>query len=245
MNLKEEKNFVEALDIRTKMIISILASLTVIIIQELAPLLILLSISFLYIFCYRKFKLIFFSYAFLFFMFLLAVFCVWILLKMVPDMASRGILIFFKPFLRVAILMNTTLVLVASARVSDLLSVLKSLKIPFFLFLPATVMIRFIPSFINDTKQVVESLKMKGHNINPISITFKPVLTTRLLFIPLVVKSLRTADDLSVASELKGFGYYKNITSINKNKFAYPDYLILFVTFSFIVLSLLMNFKLL
>ncbi|MEA1868535.1 MAG: hypothetical protein U9N19_10635 [Thermodesulfobacteriota bacterium] len=50
---------------------------------------------------------------------------------------------------------------------------LKSLRLPLFLYLPAVVMIRFIPSFINDIKQVTEVLKIRGYKINPASLTLQ------------------------------------------------------------------------
>ena len=59
-------------------------------------------------------------------------------------------------------MMNVVMVLALTTRVEDLLGTLERLHLPFVVFLPAVVMLRFIPTFTNDIRQVWETLRIRG-----------------------------------------------------------------------------------
>lgn len=65
-------------------------------------------------------------------------------------------------------------------------------------------MLRFIPTFLNDIKQVGETLKIRGYRMTMGGVLRHPVMMLRLLFTPLLFRSLRTSEELGVAAELKG-----------------------------------------
>ncbi len=240
---KTYQNFIQKLDIRSKMLICILCSIVVIFINELYSLAVLLAASFVYVVAHKRFFLTFVTYGALFVMFCIAICCIRIMLIFVPEMGKMGLSPFINPFLRVMILVNVVLPMALSSRVQDILTTLKTLQLPLFIFLPATVMIRFIPSFINDVRQISESMKIKGYRINPVTMTFRPVLTIRLLFAPLVIRALRSSDELSVAAELKGIGYSEKMTCSQKNKLKTTDYYAVAYAILLILLVLVMNFK--
>ena len=110
------------------------------------------------------------------------------------------------PFLRTTVMINTVLALALSSRVQTLLTSLKSLRLPIWLYVPSAVMIRFIPSFIKDVRQIHETMRIRGYNLNPIFILAHPRLSVRLMAAPIIFRALRSADDLGVAAELKGVG---------------------------------------
>jgi energy-coupling factor transport system permease protein len=91
---------------------------------------------------------------------------------------------------------------------------LKTLGLPFVIYLPASVMIRFIPEFINDVKLIRESMRIKGFNPGIQFVTLHPFLVVRLLVVPLTIRALRSADTLSVAAELKGMDANTRMTKI-------------------------------
>ena len=117
--------------------------------------------------------------------------------------------------------------LALSSRVQYLLDALRGLRLPFCIYLPAAVIIRFIPTFINDVKQVTESLKLRGYKLNPWTMTCHPILSLRLLFTPLLFRSLRTSEDLGVAAELKGLGMGEKLTPYRTNAWTRRDSLLL------------------
>jgi energy-coupling factor transport system permease protein len=137
-------------------------------------------------------------------MFAVAMVCIRIMLIFWPEIGGAGPGAFFNPFLRVLVLVNTILVLAVSSRIQDIMNSLKILGLPFVIYLPASVMIRFIPEFINDVKLIRESMRIKGFNPGILFVTLHPFLVVRLLVVPLTIRALRSADNLAVAAELKG-----------------------------------------
>lgn len=108
------------------------------------------------------------------------------------------------PFIRGSIMMNLVLVLALSTKIEEVMLALVQLKLPFVLTLPATVMIRFIPTFTNDVTQVWEALKIRGWAMNWKMLCFHPILSSRLIFIPILFRALKSGEALGVAAELKG-----------------------------------------
>ena len=229
-NTAGAENVIQALDVRTRMLICVVASATVIFIKDWYPLAMLGAASFVYAAAHNRFRVLAVAYAAVSVMALTALGCVYVMLVFLPEMGDMGLGPFLNPFLRVVILIHVVLALAISSRVKELLSTLKSLRLPLFVYLPATVMIRFIPSFINDVRLIRETLKIKGYAVNPLTLTLRPALTLRLLFAPIVVRALRSSDELAVAAELKGLGYAHRMTFIAQNRFRPADYIAFAVT---------------
>ena len=110
------------------------------------------------------------------------------------------------PFLRGLSMMNVVMVLALTTRVEDLLLTLERMKLPFVIFLPTAVMLRFIPTFANDIKQVWETLRIKGWPLGPAMLTLHPILSARLILAPILFRALKSSETLGVAAELKGMG---------------------------------------
>lgn len=224
----QPSGIVEKLDVRTKMIISILTSLLVIPLKSTIPLLILLFFSMLYLLSIRKFVIMGISYLAISAMILMAILSSMLISLFVPQMADAPLSVFFIPFIRIVIVLNVVLAMALTSKVQGLLSGLKTLKLPYYIYLPATVMIRFIPGFIKDIKQIQESLRTKGYFNSRVFVLTHPRLTIRLLIIPLIIRALRTADELSIAAELKGIGATNKISYYKKSVFSRKDYSALF-----------------
>ena len=74
------------------------------------------------------------------------------------------------------------------------------------LFLPTAVMLRFIPTFTNDIRQIWETLRIRGWAMGPEMLTLHPLLSARLLLVPILFRALKSSETLGIASELKGLG---------------------------------------
>lgn len=223
-NEPRRESFIEALDARTKMFICLLCSVVVIFLKDVYSLSLLLSASFIYVMLLKKTRVLLIAYGAVAVMALVAFLCVQVLSIFMPQILSKGYGMVLNPFLRVIILVNVILAMALSSRIQEILTALKSLRLPLFLYLPAVVMIRFIPGFINDIKQVSEALKIRGYKINPASLTFRPLLTLRLVFVPVVIRALRSSDELAVAAELKGLGSAASMTFFKRKNLVFRDY---------------------
>ena len=225
------------------MMICLLASVVVVVLKGVIPLSFLLTASIIYVLLQKRFHVLFFCYGAITAMGLIALFCVKIMTVFMPEMGKFGMSVFFVPFLRVIILINVVLALVLSSQIQVVLTSLRSFHLPLFIYLPAVVMVRFIPSFMNDIKLIRQSLKVRGYGINPFTLTFHPFLTTRLLFVPTVIRALRSSDELAVAAELKGVGYSDRVSYYRTNRFSSADYFAAVLTFVALFIACLFEYK--
>ena len=237
-----QHNRAKSLDARTRMIICLTGSVAVILFKEVMPLSILLVASIIYALFQKRFYIMAICYGAVILMGITAFFCLKIMIIFMPEMGTFKLSLFFIPFLRVAIMVNVILALALSSRIQDILTSLKSLHLPFFIYLPASVMIRFIPGFINDIKLVSQSLKIRGYTITPVSFALHPFMTTRLLFVPVIVRALRLSDELAVAAELKGVGYSEKTTCFRVSNFLLIDYIAWATVFTLLLLACMLEY---
>ncbi len=202
------------LDIRTRMLVCLVSSVGIIFIESSPALGILAVVSAGYALAHGRVKVLAVAWCAVALMFAMAMGCVRIMLIFWPSISEAGLGAFFNPFLRVVVLVNTILALAVSSRIQDVMTSLKSFGLPFVLYLPAAVMVRFIPEFINDVKLIRESMQIRGFSPGITFVTFHPFLAVRLLVVPLTIRALRSADTLAVAAELKGMDAATPMTRI-------------------------------
>ena len=207
------------LDVRSKMLIAALAAVMTIALSSLNSQLLLFTTSLLYLFALGRYKLIFVSYAASLLMMALSVGFASVLALFIPSMGkSLELSSLCIPFLRALTVTNTILPMAFTGRLQNILNGLQ-----FIIYLPAAVIIRFIPTFAGDVKQIWESLKIRGFKINPWQCTIHPIRTTRLLFTPLLFRALKTSDELGIAAELKGLHAGSNSGSMHRRRFGKHD----------------------
>jgi energy-coupling factor transport system permease protein len=234
---------ISRLDARTKMTLCLVCSVTVIFLKGFLPLSILLAASFLYLLLLRRFRVMFIAYCAVALMSLLALLCVKLMARMIPEMSGFDLAQFLNPFLRVTILLNVVLALALSSRVQDILTALRSLRLPLFLYLPAVVTVRFIPGFLHDIRQISESLRIRGYSLHPLFISLHPLLSLRLVFVPVVVRALRSSEELAIAAELKGLGHAERMTSYRTGRLASADYWALGIAAVLVAVSCLLSLQ--
>ena len=141
------------------------------------------------------------------------------------------------PFLRTALMLNLMFALTLSSGVRKMTNVLKTLKLPRIIFLPIIVVFRFVPSFLNDIKQIAENMKIKTAKPAFAVMFSNPKKYLRLLIIPSVIRSLRSSEELSAAAEMKGIDGSKNITNSAPEKWQINDALVIILSITFVVIS--------
>lgn len=198
-----EQAAAKALDVRSRIFVTLLCSVVTVIISSLEGQMVLFLSSFLYALAIRRFRALFIAYAFLAVMLGVAMLFTLGINAVMPTtpFSFKGIAV---PFMRGAVMLSVVLPLALTSRIQALLSALKSLHLPFCIYIPGAVMIRFIPTFMNDIKQIAETLKIRGYNAGFKELCLRPLMMLRLLFTPLLFRSLRTSEDLGIAAELKG-----------------------------------------
>lgn len=205
LNKTGPKCWIEDLDIRVPMAICLMTSLSTIALSNDIAIGIVWLVSFAYFLSLKRAKTVVMTYLAMAGMTAMAVICVGILLFFFPalgeKLTAKTLVI---PCVRICILLNVILPLALTCRVNRMLSALESMHLPFFLFLPMAVIIRFIPTFSNDIQQVWEALKIRGVRPSVGNFIRHPVMMMRLLVAPVIFRSLKTAEQLGIAAELKG-----------------------------------------
>ncbi len=175
-------------DVRAKLIITFGTSIAAVAISSIYAQIVLLAASLIYAFYMRKPKVMALTYLF------------------VNFMEGRSYFALTVPFMRMVTMVNVLLPLAFTTNIQSILTALKSFNLPLFIYIPVAVMIRFIPAFISDIKQIIESLATRGVDVSFTSFFKHPLLMGRYLFMPLLFRSLRASEELGIAAELKGIG---------------------------------------
>lgn len=195
------------LDIRVKVLGLFVLSILLVFIKNPVALGFLGMVSSVCLLSLKKYRITFVVYAFLLVGWLCSLGFTWLLARFIPSMKEQTLLQTMIPFLRMWPLTNMGLAVSLSMDVGHSLGVLKKLRLPRILYIPLMVALRFIPGFINDVGELRDCLLIRGIPIGIFQLMLHPLRTTRLLFVPMVIRALRLADELAVATELKRVGY--------------------------------------
>lgn len=201
-----EKSVLRHLDARTKLCVTVASALLTVGCSGLVSQLVLFAATLVYALLLRRPAMLAVLYALMAAMMAVAAGCGLLLEHFAPGMGGISVKSLVIPFLRGLSMMNAVIVLAMTTRVEDLLTTLERMRLPFCVFLPAAVMLRFIPTFASDIKQVWETLRIKGWPLGPALLTVRPLLAARLVLAPVLFRALKSSETLGVASELKGLG---------------------------------------
>ena len=194
------------LDARTKLFVTLAAAVLTVTCSGVVSQLVLFAATLAYAAFLKRPMLLAVLYALTAAMMGFAVLCGFAVQNWFASMGGITLQSLFIPFLRGLTMMNVVMVLALTTRVENLLSTLERIRLPFCIFLPTAVMLRFIPTFTNDIQQIWETLRIRGWRVGPLMMTAHPVLCSRLVFAPVLFRALKSSETLGVAAELKGLG---------------------------------------
>lgn len=119
------------------------------------------------------------------------------------------------------------IILVGSSKVSELITFLRSVKIPSSIIVVLAVIFRFFPAMLTDYKYIKNSLKMKGIGISKLYYLRHPLKFIEYVFVPYVIISSNIANDLTISSICRGIESDRKKSSIQTLKFTLSDYIFL------------------
>ncbi|MGX7111688.1 energy-coupling factor transporter transmembrane component T [Gemella cuniculi] len=128
--------------------------------------------------------------------------------------------------------------LVSSSKVSELISFLRSIKLPKKVIIVLAVLYRFFPVLMTDYKLIKSSLKMKGIGVSKGYYLLHPFKFFEYVFVPYVIISTNIANELSVSCLCRGIDNENKPTSFITMRFKFQDYLL--VLFSIVAFSYIM-----
>lgn len=233
------------IDVRAKLIITFGTSIAAIAISSIYAQIVLLIASLIYAFFMRRPKVMALTYLIIVFIMIVAAGSLFIVNLFINFMEGKSYFALTIPFMRMVTMVNVLLPLAFTTNIQNMLTALKGFNLPIFIYIPVAVMIRFIPAFISDIKQIIESLTTRGIEVSFISFFKHPLLMGRYLFMPLLFRSLRASEELGIAAELKGIGLNDKVNPYKSLNFTIYDMflVICFVSIIFIAFMVQTNIE--
>lgn len=106
------------------------------------------------------------------------------------------------------------------------LSAMQHMKIPDAAAVPIMVALRFFPTIREDYHSLKDSLRIRKVSLSPLQFIIHPVRMVEYLFVPILMKSLRTSDELAASALSRGFEHMNEQTILYPLKLKTLDYLI-------------------
>ncbi len=227
----------DPLDIRTRLFVSLLVSGVAVYLSGTGPLLTLGALSLAYLLLSaRRFRVALVAYLAVGVMMLFTVGIVWgsfavgealvagtaweaPVARLKPAMLGN----FHTPFLRIVPSLNVLLALGLTFSVQRFVGAMKSLRLPRVIFLPLMVFCRFVPEFVDVIRRLRDAVRMRGFSVSFGAALIHPLQSLRLTAVPLTVRTLRMADHLAVAAEMKRVGYARRPSQLRTLSFGRRD----------------------
>lgn len=227
----------DPLDIRTRLFVSLLVSGVAVYLSGTGPLLTLGALSLAYLLLSaRRYRVALVAYLAVGVMMLFTVGIVWgsfavgealvagtaweaPVARLKPAMLGN----FHTPFLRMVPSLNVLLALGLTFSVQRFVGAMKSLRLPRVIFLPLMVFCRFVPEFVDVIRRLRDAVRMRGFSVSFGAALIHPLQSLRLTAVPLTVRTLRMADHLAVAAEMKRVGYARRPSQLRTLSFGRRD----------------------
>lgn len=213
--VKQSDRFAASLDARLKLFLLVSVSVATIVLSSAWSLLLLLAGVTVLALSATTLRMIVIVWLLSSLMMLMTVSFSWLLSLWVPGMFSWSIVLMSVPYLRILVVVMLLLSVALSTPVQTVVRHLEAARLPGVISIPLSVTLRFIPTFIDDCKQIRDVVRLRPGN--------GLLSVWRGIMVPLVFRTLASADDLAVAAELKGLSPGKKMTSAAIMSFSRRD----------------------
>ncbi len=110
--------------------------------------------------------------------------------------------------------------------VSRLISSLNRMKIPMSIVVALAVVFCFAPTVKSEFIAIKNTMKLSGVGINAKNIFLHPIKTVEYAFVPLFIRSIKIADEISIAAMTRGLGLSKQRSCYEVVKLRLSDVII-------------------
>jgi len=123
------------------------------------------------------------------------------------------------------------------------LSAMQHMKIPDAAAVPIMVALRFFPTIREDYHSLKDSLRIRKVSLSPLQFIIHPVRMVEYLFVPILMKSLRTSDELAASALSRGFEHMNEQTILYPLKLKTLDYLVGTLSMLIVAILFYLQFK--
>lgn len=132
---------------------------------------------------------------------------------------------YFSPFFaRFFILIAAGFLFAFTTPPQKLAQSLQKLKFPPSIIFTLTITLRYIPTLAREAESIFNALKLRGIRIKGMDLIKKPSYFYRGLIIPLIIRTIKMADEVAIAAESRGFKSNNHRSSLNDVKLGKNDY---------------------
>jgi len=126
------------------------------------------------------------------------------LAQVLPIHLSSVITFFLLRILTIALALN---ILFQTTEISELIAALQASHIPQVIVIPVAIILRFLPSLKQDVLYIKQGMKTRGVGLTFWRIISHPAQTYEGFLIPILMRLLMTATELSASAETRGISY--------------------------------------
>ena len=126
------------------------------------------------------------------------------LAQVLPIHLSSVITFFLLRILTIALALN---ILFQTTEISELIAALQASHIPQAIVIPVAIILRFLPSLKQDVLYIKQGMKTRGVGLSFWRIVSHPAQTYEGFLIPILMRLLMTATELSASAETRGISY--------------------------------------
>ena len=105
----------------------------------------------------------------------------------------------------------------------ELIAALQRLRAPRALVLPCAVILRFLPTIGSEFASIRDGMKLRGLSALSWRTAVHPVMVIESIYVPLLMRSLKVSDDLSVSAATRGADNPGPRTSLRQLRFRPVD----------------------
>jgi energy-coupling factor transport system permease protein len=155
----------------------------------------------------------------------------------------KGLLIGISFGIRLLSLAIVSFILLATTRQRDIVQGFVRMGMPYEFGLTISIGLRYIPTLYTLSRNIMDAQRSRGWEVEKGNILVR-IRKMSADLIPLLVASLKTAHELSIALESRAFGASKKRTFLNDLKREKRDYAILATSLVLLIVSLYLRYSL-
>lgn len=219
------KRAVFCLDPRIKILMSLILGIVVFLTSKESTMLLAFMMSFL--------LLLAFGLPLIAFRYLLAYAVFWALDLIIASIGIPGLRLLFGVFIYsmlkfIPVIMMGTIIFY-TIRVNDFVTAMEQMKMPRYITIPLAVTIRYLPTLKEEFGYMKETMKMRNISLSARSLIKTPLQTLEYVLVPLLLRSVKIADELSAAAITRGIDNECRRTSLSRVRIHIKDWVILVI----------------
>lgn len=130
-----------------------------------------------------------------------------------------------------------------TTKLRDITAALEAWRVPVVIILPLTIAVRFIPTLLNESLVIRDSMRLRRISHRRFDFLKKPHLIGQSYLALIIIRSLKMADELAAVAETRGLARPVNHNSFRTVRFKRNDYLTLIILTFLAVFLAVMSFS--